>query len=157
MPNVIVFGFNYKDHEGVSQNAALPMPAGMSYAVADLVAVLVAAGAANGAIGGVVGAHPVVHDIGAFKAGATMVTIGLLTMVAPLPANAPYHAAIAAKTVAVAGQGYLEVVESMHISHSCPDPHMTVIIRNAQGAQVGQKIHVCAAANGNVWQFTHVG
>ena len=157
MPGVIVFNANCLTNQGNSQKADKPFPADMTFAIDNLVAVLVAAGKADGRIGTAVGTEPQVFDVGTPFKDCSMTT-GLLKMPAPLPANQPYHMVMAAKEVACKQTtgGYLEVREGMHISHSCSDPHLTVLIYGSDRKQIGQNIHICAEPDGTKWKFTRV-
>ncbi len=155
MAGIIVFELNSNDNRGVSQNAAKSMPTGATYDTGNMADVLVAAGKSDTRIGGVVMDQPKVFDFAALKPGISLTT-GLLKMPEPLPKNAPYHALAGEKQAAIKNVGYLSVKEAMHISHSCSDPHMTVVIYNTTGGQVGQNIHVCAEYDGAKWVFTKV-
>jgi hypothetical protein len=81
-----------------------------------------------------------------------------LTSPVPLPSNAAYWDVCDKKSEAVKNLigNRLDVKEGMHISYSCTDPHMTVLIFSQEGKQIGQNIHVCAEAEGAKWKFTRV-
>jgi hypothetical protein len=157
MTGIIVFSPNYKMYEGKSQVTTKPMPQNMTYETDNMVAVLVAAGKVDSRIGGVVEESATPFNIGELF-GSCVMTTGLLKMPAPRPNNGAYHDMVDAKEMAIKQKaaGYLEVVEGVHISHSCADPHLTVIVYDATRKAMGQKIHVCVEAEGTSWKFTKV-
>jgi hypothetical protein len=158
MAGLIVFNPGYLTNQGKSQIATKPFPSDMTFAVNNLVEVLIAAGKEDHRIGEAVGTSPAVFDIGTPFSTCTMQTKGLLTSPVPLPSNAAYWDVCDKKSEAVKNLigNRLDVKEGMHISYSCTDPHMTVLIFSQEGKQVGQNIHVCAEADGVKWKFTRV-
>lgn len=158
MPGLIAFNSNYLSNQGKSQKADKPFPSGMTFEIGNLVEVLIAAGKADPRIGPAVGTEPQVFDIGTPFSKCSMTTKGVLTSPTPFPANQPYWEVLENKTSACKklGSSYLEVKEGMHISFSCTDPHLTVLIFSNEGKQVGTNIHVCAEPDGSTWKFTRV-
>lgn len=158
MTGIIVFTVNYKQFEGTSQKKDThPMPADMTYSTQNMVDVLVAAGKVDGRIGGVVEESATPYNLGEAMEGGSWTT-GLLKMPAPSPSNAVYHALSGAKETAIKNKaaGHLEVVEGVHISHSCIEPHLTVVVYDKDRKQVGQKIHVCVEPDGKAWKFKSI-
>lgn len=158
MPGLISFNANYLANQGKSQKADKPFPTGMTFEIVNLVEVLIAAGKADPRIGAAVGTEPQVFDIGGPFSTCAMTTKGLLTLPTPLPANPAYWDVFDKKIAAckLLGTNCLEVKEGMHISHSCLDPHLTVLVYASDGKQVGKNIHVCAEPDGPKWKFTKV-
>lgn len=158
MAGLIVFGPNYLKNQGASQLANKPIPSDMTFAVDNLVAVLIDAGKTDQRIGAAVGLSPAVFDVGTPYSTCVMQTKGLLTLPAPMPSNSAYWDAVNKKEEAIKSLigNFLEVKEGIHISFSCSDPHMTVLIYSQERKQIGTNIHVCAEADGKQWKFTKV-
>lgn len=159
MPGLIVFGAGCLTNQGKSQIATKPFPQGMTFEISNLVEVLLAAAEADGRIKKILtGQDPLVIDIGTPFSRCTMTTRGLLTMPAERPANPEYWNAFDQKDKARGAYttGYIDVKEGMHISHSCADPHLTIILYDGSWRQVGQNIHVCAEPVDKKWRFTRV-
>jgi len=158
MSGLIVFNAGWLSNQGNTQVPAKPFPTGMSFDVDNLVEVLVAAGAKDTRIGGAVGTAPVVFDLGTPFARCVMEGKGLLQLPAQRPANGAYWDEFDRRGAAVKVHTgtHLQVKEGMHISGSCTDPHLTVLVYGSDGRQIGTNIHVCAEPDGNRWKFTRV-
>jgi hypothetical protein len=158
MAGLVVFSAGNLVNQGRSQIAAKPFPPGMSFELDNLVEVLVAAGKVETTIGAAVGEAPTVFDLGTPFSTCTIEEKGLLKWPAPLPLNGVYWDVFAKKKTAVKGHAgsYLEVKEALHISASCSDVHLTVLVFAQGGKQIGKNIHVCVEPDGTRWKFTRV-
>ena len=155
---VIVFSPNYAQNQAKDQTGKHPFDPSMTYTVENMAAVLIAAGGSDQRIGAAVGAEPAVVDMGSVFQSAILGT-GLLKMPLPRPHNASYHDANELKAKLISEdpcQQYVEVVDSVHTSHSCSDPHMTIYIKTAKHQAIGQKIHICVKPDGVKWAFDKV-
>lgn len=156
--SAIVFAPYFRQYEGRSDINGKEIPAGMNYTVKHLADLIVAAAATGGhdAITTAVGPNPKIVDVGTPLAGALMEQKGLARLPAKLPANADYWKALDERIAAQKAGTSIEVKESVHISKSCSDPHLTIIVKDNLNRQIGQNIHICVTAIGTEWQFARI-
>ncbi|MGO9965804.1 MAG: hypothetical protein ACLPY2_00905 [Bryobacteraceae bacterium] len=153
----ILFPENFRSNEGKCQVVGKEMPSGMTYTIANLADVIIAAKAHNSDIAVAVGDNPPIVDLAA-PFSTALKTTGLLVLAKPLPHNPDYHQAVGRKSEALKDKSawHIEVVDSVHMSLSCTDPHLSIYIKTNAGTARGPKIHICVIANGAAWAFDKI-